>query len=164
MGKGHAYEDNATDHWLTPPELLQSLGLFDLDPCAYAKQPWGTAKKHYALPECDGLLLPWDGRVWCNPPYGNETGKWMNRMALHRNGLMLVFARTETHKFRPAWDTGDALYFFYRRIAFRRPDGSKSDGGTAPSVLIAFGESNVESLRILKRTRFNGALVTKWEP
>lgn len=80
MGKGFAREDNQKDHWLTPPELLTALGGFDLDPCAYHSQPWKTAKTQYALPEHDGLLMPWEGRVWCNPPYGKETKKWIERM------------------------------------------------------------------------------------
>jgi hypothetical protein len=37
------------DTWLTPPELIQSLGIFDLDPCSPINRPWDTAKKHYTV-------------------------------------------------------------------------------------------------------------------
>jgi hypothetical protein len=50
-----------TDCWLTPPEIIEALGPFDLDPCAAPGQPWATARHHYAPPQ-DGLALPWYGR------------------------------------------------------------------------------------------------------
>ena len=87
-----------TDCWLTPPEIIKALGPFDLDPCAAPGQPWPTAKHHYALPQ-DGLQLPWFGRVWLNPPYGQQTGLWLERLNQHGNGIALVFARTETAMF-----------------------------------------------------------------
>ena len=61
----------ATTHdWLTPPEILHALGVFDLDPCASEHQPWATACKHLTVKD-DGLSKPWAGRVWCNPPYSS---------------------------------------------------------------------------------------------
>jgi hypothetical protein len=85
-----------TNNWLTPPALLERLGTFDLDPCGCARMPWLTATTTYFLPEHDGLTEPWHGRVWCNPPYGPNVGEWAKRMAEHQNGIMLIFARTET--------------------------------------------------------------------
>ena len=35
------------DEWLTPPEIIKSLGIFDLDPCSPCNRPWDTAFKHY---------------------------------------------------------------------------------------------------------------------
>ena len=87
-----------TDCWLTPPEIIDALGPFDLDPCAAPGQPWTTAKHHYAPPQ-DGLQLPWFGRIWLNPPYGQQTGLWLDRLSRHGNGIALVFARTETAMF-----------------------------------------------------------------
>jgi hypothetical protein len=82
--------------WLTPPSILQFLGRFDLDPCAApSPRPWPTATQHIELPE-DGLSLPWAGRVWLNPPYDETLDKWMERMAAHKSGIALTFARTET--------------------------------------------------------------------
>ncbi len=161
-----AYENNEKDHWLTPPALLKALGEFYLDPCANIHQPWRTAKVQYALPEQDGLLLPWSGRVFANPPYGNQTGKWVQRMALHNNGIMLIFARTETHDFRPIWKYATALLFLYKRLKFHTPDGKlpKGGGGTAPSVLVAFGKQQVSSLASLPQKGFAGALITAWTP
>ena len=87
-----------TDCWLTPPEIIEALGPFDLDPCAAPGQPWTTAEHQYAPPQ-DGLQLPWFGRVWLNPPYGQQTGLWLDRLSRYGNGVALVFARTETAMF-----------------------------------------------------------------
>ena len=63
-----------TDVWLTPPYIIEALGEFDLDPCSPINRPWDTAKKHYNVFD-DGLAHQWEGRVWCNPPYGKHTKK-----------------------------------------------------------------------------------------
>ena len=31
-----------------------------------------------------------------NPPYGKFTAKWLEKFINHRNGIALVFARTDT--------------------------------------------------------------------
>ena len=38
---------NSTDEWYTPIELINSLGKFDLDPCAPIIPLWKTAKIMY---------------------------------------------------------------------------------------------------------------------
>ena len=54
----------ATTHdWLTPPEILEALGPFDMDPCASQFQPWRTAVQQFTI-EDDGLAREWRGRVW----------------------------------------------------------------------------------------------------
>lgn len=75
----------STDSWITPREVLELLGHFDLDPCAAMRQPWATADRMLTERE-NGLLLPWSGRVWCNPPYGKGAEAFMRRMAEHTGG------------------------------------------------------------------------------
>ena len=55
--------------WLTPPEWIQMLGPFDLDPACPPEMPWKTAER-MLTPKDDGLATPWQGRVWLNPPFG----------------------------------------------------------------------------------------------
>ncbi|WP_223160903.1 phage N-6-adenine-methyltransferase [Salinicola aestuarinus] len=86
------------DEWLTPPSILEALGSFDLDPCSPVERPWDTASEHLTLHD-DGLSAAWRGRVWLNPPYGRETGLWLEKLAEHGDGIALVFARTETEMF-----------------------------------------------------------------
>lgn len=140
-----------SDEWLTPPEILASLGEFDLDPCAAPEpRPWPTARRHIVRAD-NGLARGWEGRVWLNPPYGGPSvvGPWLRRMARHGDGIALIFARTETEVFfETVWRAADAVLFFAGRLFFYRPNGirAKANAG-APSCLVAYGERNVEAIR-----------------
>jgi hypothetical protein len=146
---GHQSAVMLKDEWLTPPGIVESLGPFDLDPCSPGdRRPWDTAKRHLSV-EDDGLKTGWSGRVWCNPPYGLEATKWLKRLADHGNGIALIFARTETRMFfKEVWPKADAVLFIEGRLFFHHVDGTrgKSNSG-APSVLVAYGKENSESLR-----------------
>lgn len=139
---GHQKAVGDTQTWLTPPNIIKSLGEFDLDPCTPIFRPWDTAKKHYN--ELDnGLIQPWDGRVWLNPPYDRYViDKWLSKMADHANGIALIFARTET-KFFHNWvfPFAESILFIKDRLHFHDLNGirSKSNSG-APSVLISYSE------------------------
>jgi len=142
-----------TDDWLTPPEIIVLLGPFDLDPCCPPTMPWDTAKRMVRLPE-DGMAAAWEGRVWLNPPYGPETGRWLSRLAEHGRGTALMFARTETDMFFEfVWRRATALLFLRGRLHFYRPDGRRAvfnSGG--PSVLVAYGEADAEVLRAVSES------------
>lgn len=132
--------------WLTPPNIIKSLGEFDLDQCSPVNRPWPTAKKHYTEVD-NGLMLPWDGRVWCNPPYGQETGTWLEKCSQHNNCIALTFARTETKMFaKYVWDKADAILFIQGRLRFFHVTGEQGDSAGAPSVLIAYGKNNSDIL------------------
>ncbi|MFW6281206.1 MAG: DNA N-6-adenine-methyltransferase [bacterium] len=149
------------DEWLTPPEIISSLGEFDLDPCSPINRPWDTAKNHYTI-EDNGLEKKWYGRVWLNPPYGREISHWLNKMHLHKNGIALVFAKTDTKWFQTIWEHSSAIFFLKGRLSFYNVDGTlgNSNGGSA-SVLVAYGEENVNSLQNLNND-FHGSLVLNW--
>lgn len=158
-GHQRAYQGK-NDEWLTPPGLLHSLGEFDLDPCAPVNRPWDTAKHHYTIQD-NGLLQKWEGRVWLNPPYGPQTSEWLAKLSAHCNGIALTFARTETKMFfTHVWNKADAILFIRGRLYFYNVEGcrAKSNSG-APSVLIAYGRSNVETL--LGRKDLGKAIVLK---
>jgi len=148
---GHQGATMKKDEWLTPPEIIEALGEFDLDPCAPVARPWSTAAKHYTL-EDNGLLMSWEGRVWLNPPYGKETGQWLGKLADHGNGVALIFARTETKTwFDCVWYKADAVLFIKGRLFFYHVDGTQSTNSSgAPSALIAYGQNNVEALAASK--------------
>lgn len=150
MSHPYASRPEAATHvWLTPPEIIRALGEFDLDPCAApSPRPWPTARNHIELPD-DGLAVDWKGRVWLNPPYGKNTNAWLAKMASHRNGIALVFARTDTAMFRDhVWNEATGMLFIDKRPHFHRPDGSRAKGNSGgPLVLIAYGGSNAKALQ-----------------
>lgn len=135
------------DEWLTPPEILQALGPFDLDPCAPTNPPWRTAATMYDKVK-DGLNYHWAGRVWCNPPFGREAVKWLRRMVQHGNGIALVPARTETAMFyETVWNVADAVCFLKGRPHFHYVTGERAKANSgAPIALVAYGAENVAAL------------------
>lgn len=103
-----------------------------------------------ACPDC-GLPTepaPESVRVFCNPPYGAEAGRWLARCADHGNAIALIFARTETTMFvEHVWRKADALLFIHGRLHFHHVDGSRAAANAgAPSVLVAYGRKNAEVL------------------
>lgn len=145
---GHQKSRPATVEWLTPPEIIAALGPFELDPATPELQPYPTAIHRYTRAD-NGLIKPWFGRVWLNPPYTrDEIGLWLARMADHDNGTAFIFARTETDAFfRHVWDRASALLFLRGRTHFHLPDGSRAEqNGGAPTVLCAYGATDAEIL------------------
>lgn len=147
-GFGHFERvERGKDEWLTPPGIIRALGAFDLDPCAPRVRPWEMAAEHFTF-EDNGLIKPWRGRVWCNPPYGDETGRWLARCHDHGNAIALTFARTETRMFHShVWEAADGVFFFRGRLTFHHVSGKPGNTSPAPSCLIAFGKNNVEAIR-----------------
>ncbi len=134
------------DEWLTPPDIISALGPFDLDPCAPVNRPWDMAAQHYSVND-DGLSKPWSGRVWLNPPYGTHTFEWMERLARHRHGLALIFARTETRGFhREIWDKAHAVFFFRGRLRFFHVTGQRGGTANAPSCLVSYSEADTTAI------------------
>lgn len=138
------------DEWLTPPGIIHDLGPFDLDPCAPIFRPWPMASRHYTIHD-DGLLMPWEGMVWLNPPYGKYTGFWMEKLAMHGAGIALIFARTETEIFTQwVWPHASAVLFIQGRLTFFHSSGKKARGNSgAPSVLVGYG---AEAFKRLKKS------------
>ena len=138
-----------TTTWLTPRWILDALAKFDLDPCCPPEMPWRTARRMIQQPE-DGLAAEWAGRVWLNPPYGRGMEKWMEKMAKHRNGIALVFARTDTQWFHNhvvghAW----SVLFLKRRVRFCYPDGTMGGSPAAPSMLLSYSQQDANILHYL---------------
>lgn len=152
--------ERGKEEWLTPPEIIKALGEFDLDPCAPTNRPWPTAKEHYTI-EDNGLLKPWVGRVWCNPPYGPKTGEWMARCAEHKNVTALIFARTETRQFfEHIWPKAAAVCFIQGRLSFYHVSGKKGGTAGAPSMLVTWNDDNANLLwDAVQHGRIRGAYI-----
>lgn len=146
--KHHQRTVGKSDEYLTPPWILDSLGAFDLDPCAPITRPWPTAATHW-MEEDDGLSRPWFGRVWCNPPFNRyQRPRWMERMARHGNGILLVPAACETAPFR-RWVFGhaDGILMLDRRPHFCDVQGREYPANSGCTIcLVAYGADNLQCL------------------
>ena len=157
MNTSYERGSNTTDEWLTPKEIINALGHFDLDPCAPELRPWNTADTHYTKAD-DGLSKGWFGRVWLNPPYSRPAvNQFIKKLADHGNGVALIFNRCDTELFHSqVFNRADAILFVRGRIRFCRPDGTLAGTPGCGSVLIAYGHDNVISL---ENSDINGKIV-----
>ena len=136
--------------WLTPPNILEALGPFDLDPCACPDpRPWDTAKTMWTR-EDGALRREWFGRVWLNPPFGPKplVTSFMRRMVAHGRGTTLLFARTETELFfETVWEKATSILFLKGRPRFHHQDGREAGANSgAPVCLIAYGAIDADWL------------------
>lgn len=124
-----------TDLWETPQDFFDALDAefgFDLDVCA---TPKNAKCKRYYTPEQDGLSRPWTGVVWCNPPYGRQLHRWVEKAANSvATVVMLLPARTDTMWFHD-YIYGKAEVRFVRgRLRF----GRSKNGAPFPSMVCIF--------------------------
>lgn len=148
------------DTWLTPRWILDHLGGFDLDPCAFIGNPGWTGAAKYFTKADDGLAQEWSGRVFLNPPY-SDLVPWMLRMCDHGHGTALIPAAIEGIVWRDRiWKACSAVLFLHGRTRFANPDGSTTTGRPLRSAaLVSFGE---EDKRILEAAPFAGVYIDRW--
>jgi phage N-6-adenine-methyltransferase len=155
-----ANRDVDADTWLTPLWLLRELGKFDLDPCAAIVNPHHVCARIYTIAD-NGLTLPWNGRVFMNPPFSN-TAQWLMKHAEHGNGISLVPATVESNVWREyVWPRARALFLLHGRTRFLNPDGSTTTGRPLRSIaLIAWTDFDAD---VLKRSPFAGIFLDAWQ-
>ena len=148
---------SSTDEWYTPKEIIDSLGDFDLDPCAPINPLWKTANIMYNKND-DGLSKKWEGRIWLNPPYSRPLiEQFISKMAEHNNGIALLLNRSDSKMFRDIiFEKASSMLFMRNRIRFYRSDGTRGNSPGCGSILIAFGLENSE---ILKNSDIQGKFV-----
>jgi len=148
-----------SDVWLTPPEIIKALGLFDLDPCCPPVMPWTTAN---IMLHQGSVPRDWRGRVWLNPPYSREASAWLQRLASHGKGTALIFARTETTWFRKCvWEKANGILFLNGRIHFYLQNGTRAKANAgAPSCLVSYGDSDTQAL---KTCGLSGSFIQDWK-
>ena len=121
----------------TPPEYIESarivMGGIDTDPASNQKAQAIIQARRYFTAEIDGLLQPWSGRVWMNPPY---TARVINRFIAKlladiasgdvSQAIVLTNNNTDTSWFHAAAEVSAAVCFTRGRINFIKPDDSRS--------------------------------------
>ena len=126
-----------TPEWATPKNFFEELDSkyhFTLDPCS-------TKENHkcdtYFTKEDNGLEKSWGGYiVYCNPPYGKEISKWVEKAYReNQNGVfvvMLLPARTDTKWFHEYIYKKHKIEFIKGRLKFN--DGKQA--APFPSMLV----------------------------
>jgi site-specific DNA-methyltransferase (adenine-specific) len=131
--------------WSTPQELFDEMDAefgFTLDPCA---DDDNHKCGRYYTKEQDGLAQDWSGEVvFCNPPYGRQIGKWVEKAFREvyaggcRTAVLLLPARTETKWFHDFIYHRAEIRFIRGRIRF---DGAVYNAPFPSMVVIFRGET-----------------------
>jgi len=141
-----------SDDWYTPRWVFNAIGLvFDMDVSAPVAPEFRTcpARRYLTVLE-DGLTQPWEGVVWCNPPYSNPR-PWAERLMRHPTWIALVPASCNTWR-GALTATADALALMSigarngkAWAGFGRPDGSQS-GWPFALCLLGRGEMCIDAV------------------
>lgn len=125
---------SADETWGTPKELYAALHAefsFTLDP-APARDP---SEAGLPLFGTDGLSISWAGeRVYCNPPYGRDIGRWLAKAREPEVAVFLLPARTDTRWWHEHALKADEIRFVRGRLRF---EGARA-GAPFPSVILVF--------------------------
>lgn len=130
--------------YCTPSDLFDRLDSefrFTLDAAATGRN--AKCSKFYT-PETNGLTNPWDigGSVFCNPPYGRETGKWVRKAYEEsKKGITIVLlipARTDTSYFHDYIYGKAEIRFLRGRLHFEDEDGTQYGAAPFPSMIVIY--------------------------
>ncbi|HEY6807088.1 MAG TPA: DNA N-6-adenine-methyltransferase [Pyrinomonadaceae bacterium] len=130
-----------SSEWTTPTNLFEALNKvfhFTLDPCASKTN--AKCRRYFTKLE-DGLTKKWSGRVFMNPPYGRQIGKWVKKAHVESQTnaeivVCLLPSRTDTIWFHDYCAKGEIL-FFKGRLHFSEAESP----APFPSMLVCFRKS-----------------------
>lgn len=133
--------------WCTPKEFFDKLNEeFDFILDAAATEKTKKCDLCYT-PETDGLSQTWNvgGAVFCNPPYGREIGKWVQKAFEEARGgatiVLLIPSRTDTNYFHDYIYGKAEIRFVRGRLKFTDDDGNTSDPAPFPSMVVIYNGS-----------------------
>lgn len=154
---------NSNDEWYTPLTIVEKaklvLGTIDVDPASNEiTQQYIKAKTFYTK-EINGLDKPWNGTVWCNPPYSASllkkfTAKFLGEYELGnmKEGIMLTNSGTDT-KWNIPLQKGVQLYT-NGRISFMLPDGTYKDKGSRGQCFTYLGPNPLKFIKVFTEDNF----------
>lgn len=143
-----AYERRAPLHfssvkmdWRTPSHVFAKLDdefRFTVDGCSSDAN--ALTERHWTE-EHEPLLRSWAGeRVFINPPYGRQIGRWMEKAwteSPHALVVALIPSRTDAAWWHDYVMKADEIRFFRGRIKF----GGSLHNAPFPSCIVVWGSS-----------------------
>lgn len=139
------FSNKKTD-WETPQDFYNLLNQEFHFTCDVAANDENYKNDNYYTEKTNGLKQSWSGICWCNPPYGRDIGKWVQKA--HQEAqrgvktVMLIPARTDTKYFHEYIYKKYEIRFLKGRLKF----GDSKNSAPFPSMLIIF-QQKVDTLQ-----------------
>ena len=140
------------DEWYTPGEIVAParalVGGFDLDVASCERANAIIQAARYYTAKDNGLVQPWFGRVWMNPPYSTPLITFFARRLREKyvcgdvdTAFALTNNKTETEWFQCLVSVAAAIVFPYGRIRFINQVGQRQETGWNGQALFYFGDA-----------------------
>lgn len=159
----HVKNNSGNKEWYTPPEIVKRvrkvLGEIDLDPASsYKANQIVMAKLFFTMDNpSEAFDMPWYGRVFMNPPYGQPdiarfTDKFLEELGVGhiRKGITLTNNATETKWFQKLAGECTAICLPKRRIKYYNEDLQPAHSPLQGQVLMFF-KPTIEEVRLAFR-------------
>lgn len=130
--KPHVSNNSGNNEWYTPKYIIdaarRTMGSIDLDPASSEIANRTVQATVFYSKEDDGLIQPWFGNVWLNPPYSKDLIRQFvsavrNKRSEYDQAIILVNNATETRWFQDLLNVASAVCFVDSRIKFLDMDG-----------------------------------------
>ncbi|WP_215844542.1 phage N-6-adenine-methyltransferase [Acidithiobacillus montserratensis] len=136
-----------SQEWYTPPEIYRPILSalqredFDCDPASPHLDGPIPAQVRFTATE-NGLLQPWHGVVWLNPPYGRAIRLWVQKALQEvQQGradciILLVPVRSDTQWWWALMEAGAEVAYLRGRIRFLQANGERAAASPFPSAIV----------------------------
>lgn len=158
-----------SNEWYTLPLYVDAarkvMGGIDLDPASCEKANRVIRATSFYTEEQNGLMQPWFGRVWLNPPYGRCKGSKDGKAISHQQAfaeklqreysagtieqaILLSLGNPNSTWFQPLLSFYTC--FFHGHLHFYRPDGSEGDFGF-PLAFVYLGPNEARFIEVFSK-------------
>ena len=146
----HTKHNSGNQEWYTPEWIIEAarltMGRIDLDPASNPiANEWIRATQYFTQ-EQDGLLQPWSGCVWLNPPYANRLmNRFIEKLEQSRSTIdaacVLTNNATETRWGQQLLRMSHAVCFLAKRVKFLTPDVTVKQTGLQGQMVCYLGNN-----------------------
>lgn len=141
----------ANDEWYTPLQIIEAarrtMGSIDLDPASCEQAQKTVKAEQYYTAADNGLMLPWEGNVWLNPPYSQPLfGQFVRKLVDELRGIHIYQACVLTNNMitgtiagQALLNSADAVCFLAGRVRFIGPSGIPGNAPRYGQMICYFG-------------------------
>lgn len=155
----HVGHNSGKYEWYTPKKFIDAarnvMGSIDLDPASSEIANKVIQSTKIYTEQDSGLVHPWSGNVWMNPPYNNSlvgefTRKLIEDLPSINQACVLVNNATETRWFDHIVTKCDVMCAVKGRIKFLHENGEATGSSLQGQVIMYFGKNSDKFIKEFK--------------